>query len=89
LDKTYFGIKKPKNKKEQAIYKADESIIKEEEVESTTPQIKYKEPRYHTAKKGDTWEKLSAKYKISVKRLKRLNSAKDDYIKPGTQIRLN
>ena len=89
LDKTYFGIKKPKNKKEHAIYKADESIIKEEEVENPTQQIKYKEPRYHTAKKGDTWKKLSEKYKISVKRLKRLNSAKDDYIKPGTQIRLN
>lgn len=89
LDKTYFGIRKPKNKKEYAIYKADKSIIKEEDTETTNQQIKYKEPRYHIAKKGDTWEKLSTKYKVSIKRLKRLNSAKSDYIKPGTKVRLN
>lgn len=92
LDKTYFGIKKPRNKKDLAIYKADESIVKEEEVTQepeTVKEIKYKEPRYHIAKKGDTWPKLSKKYRISIKRLKRLNSATDDYIKPGTQIRLN
>lgn len=90
LDKTYFGIKKPKNKKEQAIYKADKSIIKEDDAynENIKP-IKYKEPQYHIAKKGDTWEKLSKRYKVSVKRLKRLNAAKGDYIKPGTKIRLN
>ena len=90
LDKTYFGIKKPKNKKEHAIYKADESIIKEDDINNETIKpIKYKEPQYHIAKKGDTWEKLSKRYKVSVKRLKRLNTSKSDYIKPGTKIRLN
>ena len=90
LDKTYFGIKKPKNKKEQAIYKADKSIIKEDDPNNEKPKyIQYKEPKYHIAKKGDTWEKLSKRYRVSVKRLKRLNSADKDYIKPGTKIRIN
>lgn len=90
LDRTYFGINKPKNKKEVAIYKADKSIIKEDEPVAEKPKhIQYKEPKYHIAKKGDTWEKLSKQYKVSVKRLKRLNSATNNYIKPGSKIRIN
>ncbi len=89
LDKTYFGINKPKNKQEVAIYKADKSIIKEDEPAEKPKHIQYKEPKYHIAKKGDTWEKLSKRYRVSVKRLKRLNSATNNYIKPGTKIRIN
>lgn len=91
LDRTYFGIRKPRNKNEVAVYKADESKVKEEEVKKeVVPSVQqYKRPNYHIAKKGDTWQKLSTKYKVSVKRLKRLNSATSDYIKPGTKIRLN
>ncbi len=88
LDKTYFGITKPKNKREYASYKADKSIIQEEEYKNNVKKIEYREPRFHVAKKGDTWAKLSEKYQVSIRRLKRLNEPYENII-PGARVRVH
>lgn len=66
LDKTYFGISRPKGNK-SPIFKADKSIIKE-----TTPRERPREV-YHTVRTGDTYERLAITYNTTSQSIKKLN----------------
>lgn len=66
LDKTYFGICRPKGKK-PPIFKADKSIIKEQPVRQQPKEI------YHTAKKGESLELIALRYSTTVEHLKEMN----------------
>lgn len=81
LDKSYFGISKPRRGEEIA-YKADKSYVKEEPIER-----KKKEPRYYTAQKGDYMELVAMKSGITTEHLKKLNPELKK-VKPGMQIRV-
>lgn len=80
LDKTYFGISRPKDKK-HPIFKADKSIIKER------PQRNTKREVYYEIKKGDTLELIALKHSTSVDQLKELNPTLKK-AKPGLNIRV-
>ena len=47
-----------------------------------------KEKKYHYTKKGDTWEKLAKKYKISESQLHHLNPEINGKITPDMEIRV-
>lgn len=66
LDKTYFGISRPKGKKAPE-FKADKSIIKETVVRDRPREV------YHEVKNGDTYERLAISYSTTVDNIKRLN----------------
>jgi len=66
LDRTYFGISRPKNKK-IPIFKADKSIIKERPQKTTRREV------YYEVKKGDTLERIALMHSTSVDQLKELN----------------
>ena len=81
LDKTYFGIRKPRVG-EASAYKADKSIVPEEQ-----PKAKSDKPVYATVKKGDTLEDIAKRNYTTVEKLKQLNPG---LTKPkvGTKIRV-
>lgn len=86
LDKSYFGITKPK-KKQDIAYKADKSYVKEK---TYTPQKTKKHVVYET-QRGDTLELISRAYKTSPEEIKRLNPilgnySHNDNLKPGIKI---
>lgn len=86
LDKSYFGITKPK-KKQEIVYKADKSYIKEKPY---TPQKTKKHVVYET-QKGDTLELISRAYKTTPEEIKKLNPilgnhSHNDNLKPGIKI---
>lgn len=80
LDKTYFGISRPKGKK-PPIFKADKSIIKERPVRQQPKEV------YHTAKRGETLDLIAMQHSTTVARLKELNP-KLKKIKEGTRVRV-
>ena len=86
LDKSYFGITKPK-KKQDIVYKADKSYIKEK---THTPQKTKKHVIYET-QRGDTLELISRAYKTTPEEIKKLNPilgnhSHHDNLKPGIKI---
>lgn len=86
LNKTYFGISKPRNKKDVA-YKADKSIVKEQPTKSSdTPK---KKTEFYVTKRGDTWEKVAKKFKISETQLKSLNPDISGKLPVGEEIRVH
>lgn len=87
LDKTYFGITRPRNKKQKMSYKADISIVPER-IYPDRSRKPAKEKKYHYTKKGDTWEKLAKKYKISESQLHHLNPEINGKITPDMEIRV-
>ena len=87
LNKTYFGISKPRNKKDIA-YKADKSIVKERPLTPATNAPK-KKTEYYTVKRGDTWEKVAKKYKVSETQLKSMNPSITGKLPVGEDIRVH
>jgi len=69
LDKTYFGIRKPRSG-ESLAYKADKSIIPEE-LASSKP--KSNKPVYATLKKGESLDAFAKRNYTSVDKIKELN----------------
>jgi hypothetical protein len=80
LDKTYFGISRPKGNK-HPIFKADKSIIKERPLRDKPREI------YYETKRGDTLERIAMMHSTSVEQIKELNP-KLRKIKPGLRIRV-
>lgn len=80
LDKTYFGISRPKGKR-PPIFKADKSIIKESPIRRKAKEI------YHTVKRGETLELIALQHSTTVEKIKELNP---DLKKPkeGQKIRV-
>lgn len=78
LDKSYFGVFKPRSKND-VVYKADKSFIKE-----TTVQ---KGPRYYTAQKDDYSELIALKFGITVEMLRTLNPGLKK-VKEGMRLRV-
>lgn len=87
LNKTYFGITKPKNKKD-IIYKADKSIVKEPEPKTETNKAK-KQKEYYVTKRGDNWKKVAKKYNISETQLKNMNPSISGQLPVGEEIRVH
>ncbi|MBO4599963.1 MAG: RNA polymerase factor sigma-54 [Bacteroidales bacterium] len=83
LDKTYFGIRKPRSG-ENLVYKADKSIIPEEQAKSKPKSDK---PVYATLKKGEALEAFAKRNYTTVDKVKELNP---DLKKPksGTRLRV-
>ncbi|MBQ1408438.1 MAG: peptidoglycan DD-metalloendopeptidase family protein [Bacteroidales bacterium] len=80
LDKTYFGITRPKGNK-TPIFKADKSIIKESVVRDKPREV------YHTVKSGDTYERLAMSYSTTEQSIKQLNPGLKK-LKAGMRIRV-
>lgn len=82
LDKTYFGIRKPKAQ-EAMLYKADKSIIPEEQPKAKQPS----KPVYATLKKDETLEAFAKRNYTTVEKIKALNP---ELSKPksGTKLRV-
>lgn len=87
LNKTYFGITRPTNKNNVA-YKADKSIHKERELGPTGKTTKKKQEFYVT-KRGDTWEKVAKKHKVSETQLKSMNPGISGKLPVGEEIRVH
>ena len=83
LDKTYFGIRKPRTG-EALVYKADRSIIPEEAPKATPRTDR---PVYASFKQGDTLESFAKRNYTTTDKLRELNP---DMKKPkaGTRLRV-
>ena len=83
LDKTYFGIRKPR-KGETLVYKADRSIIPEEQPK---PKPGTNKPVYASLKKGETIESFAKRNYTTADKVRELNP---DMKKPrsGTRLRV-
>lgn len=82
LDKTYFGIRKPRAG-ENLNYKADKSIVPEEQAKPKQPA----KPVYAAIKKGESLESFAKRNYTTVDKLNTLNPDLDKP-KPGTRIRV-
>lgn len=82
LDKTYFGIRKPR-KGEGLEYKADRSIVPEEAQRPSTPS----KPIYATLRKGETLDDLARRNHTTAHRLRALNPDTTKF-KPGMRVRV-
>lgn len=80
LDKTYFGISRPKDKK-TPIFKADRSIIKERPTNNPPKE------RYHVVNQGETLELIAIMHRTTVEEIKELNP-KLKKAKVGMKIRV-
>ncbi len=80
LDKTYFGITRPKGKK-TPIFKADQSIIAER------PMRKQRKEVHYNIKHSDSLERIALLHSTTVEQLKELNP-KLKKLTPGLQIRI-
>lgn len=87
LDKTYFGITRPRNKRQKMSYKADISIVPERNYPDRSKKPA-KEKKYHYTQKGDTWKKLAKKYKTSESQLHHLNPDINGKLTPDMEIRV-
>ncbi|MBQ6068110.1 MAG: RNA polymerase factor sigma-54 [Bacteroidales bacterium] len=83
LDKTYFGIRKPRSG-EALAYKADKSIIPEEQAATRSASGK---PVYASLKKGETIESFAKRNYTTADKVRQLNP---DMKKPksGTRLRV-
>jgi RNA polymerase sigma-54 factor len=83
LDKTYFGIRKPRSG-EALVYKADKSIIPEEQVKA---RPKSNKPVYASLKKGESLDEFAKRNYTTTDKLRELNP---DMKKPksGTRLRV-
>lgn len=81
LDKTYFGISKPRGRQSLA-YKADKSFVKEEAVAKVKPK-----ELFYTVKKGDKLTDIATRYKTTVDRIKELNPDFEK-MRPGLKLRV-
>ena len=81
LDKTYFGITKPRHGQSLS-YKADKSFIKEEPEKAQRPQV-----AHYTIKKGDKLSDIAEKYHTTVDKIKELNPEVTKF-KKGVRIRV-
>ena len=83
LDKTYFGIRKPRSG-EALAYKADKSIIPEEQVKVRPRSDK---PVYASLKKGETIDEFAKRNYTTTDKIRELNP---DMKKPksGTRLRV-
>lgn len=84
LDKTYFGIRKPRAGDGQE-YKADKSIIPEEPVK--VKKKKADKPVYVTIQKGQKLADVAAENNTTVQKIKLLNPEVEKF-KSGTRIRV-
>lgn len=80
LDKTYFGISRPKGKK-PPIFKADKSIVKEQ------PLRQQPREAWYEARRGDTFDRIALMHSTTADKLRELNP-KIKKIKPGQRIRV-
>ena len=83
LDKTYFGIRKPRGG-EALVYKADKSIVPEE---AEKVRKKPTGPIYITMKKGDTIESVAKRNHTTPEKLRELNPDVKKY-KSGVKVRV-
>lgn len=81
LDKTYFGISKPRGRQTLA-YKADKSYVKEEEHGKSKPK-----ELYYTVKKGDKMAAIATQYKTTIDKIVELNPG-FERLKPGLKLRV-
>ena len=82
LDKSYFGIKKPRGKKGESLaYKADKSFIKETERRGPREM-------YYVIKSGDSLLDIANHYSTTVEKIRMLNEDLPKKPKPGTKIRV-
>lgn len=81
LDKTYFGISKPRGRQVLA-YKADKSFVKEEAANKVKPK-----PLYYTVKKGDRMADIESLYKTTAEKIKELNPDFEK-LRPGLKLRV-
>ena len=82
LDKSYFGIKKPRGRKGESIaYKADKSFIKE-------PERRGPKEMYYVIKSGDSLVEIAHRYSTTVEKIRMLNDGLPKKPKPGTKIRV-
>jgi len=77
-------IKIPMDSKTQV-----EKKIKESETTATTPiQIQEDKGTYHIVQPGETLYRIHINYKVSIKKLRKLNHLRGNYIKVGQKIRV-
>ena len=90
LNKSYFGIQKPKSEKDVLAYKADDSLYPEEKVKKATSSSSglVREEVYHKVKNGETLASIASKYKVTRERLKQINKLKTSDIYPGQVLRI-
>ena len=82
LDKSYFGIKKPRGKRgESIVYKADKSFIKE-------PEHRGAREMFYVIKGGDSLSEIAHRYSTTVEKIRELNEGLAKKPKPGTKIRV-
>lgn len=82
LDKTYFGIRKPRDG-EDVNYKADKSIVPEELAKPKGPT----KPVYATLRKGETLEDFAKRNYTTTDKLSKLNPEMGKP-KPNTRLRV-
>ena len=83
LDKTYFGIRKPRSG-EALVYKADKSIIPEEQAK---PKPGTGKPVYASLKKGETLEAFAKRNYTTVDKVRELNPDIKK-VKSGARLRV-
>lgn len=83
LDKTYFGIRKPRSG-ESLVYKADKSIIPEDQAKA---KPKSNKPVYITARKDDSFESIAKRNYTTPDKLRQLNPDLKK-IKSGAKVRV-
>ena len=81
LDKTYFGIRKPRNA-DDLVYKADKSIVPEEQ-----PKLKSNKPLYATIKRGEDLESFAKRNFTTTDKVKDLNPDERKF-RSGTRLRV-
>ncbi len=81
LDKTYFGIRKPKRGEDLA-YKADKSIVPEE-----APKVRSNKPIYATLKRNEDLEAFAKRNHTTADEIRNLNPDEKKY-KSGTRLRV-
>ena len=79
LDKTYFGITKPR-KNQEISYKADKSYVKER-------TVKKPKPMYYTIREGDRLSDITKLYRTTPEHLKEMNPELKR-LTPGKKIRV-
>lgn len=84
LDKTYFGISRPKDNK-PPIFKADISIIKERPINNKKDNSK---EHYYIVRRNDTFERIAEIHGTTVEKLQKLNP-NVKRLKQGQKIRVH